>query len=245
MLGGTLFVSKAEKLFPYYKKLFEQTYGYKDITFTCAGKDGLTMAINELKPHLLIMDSWFYQAGTPYMTGELLECFPELNIAAISFHDYPASLAAWFIWRGVRSYINLWDGEEEFRRGILAVREGEQYVSPLVLALIEQHHEWPDTKCKLTRRQMECLTLLCCGFVPERIGDELHISRKTVSNHLDSLYKTFHVKNREEMVAVAWGLQLVTTDDIRFIDRTLYSSTLPKWAETKKHSNIILLKNSA
>jgi len=92
---------------------------------------------------------------------------------------------------------------------------------------------------------MECLTLLCCGFVPERIGDELHISRKTVSNHLDSLYKTFHVKNREEMVAVAWGLQLVTTDDIRFIDRTLYSSTLSKWAETKKHSNIILLKNSA
>jgi|GEM_PF-720687 len=245
MPGGTLFVSRAENLFSHYKKLFEGAYGYKDISFTGADKDGLNMVINESKPRMLMMDSWFYQAATSYMTGELLGLFPRLNIAIVSFHDYPPSLAAWFIWHGAKSYINFWDGEDEFKKGVTAARDGRRYVSPLVQTLIESRDEWPDTKCKVTKRMMECLILLCCGFVPERIGQELHLSRKTVNNHLDRLYDTFHARNREEMVAMAWTLRLVTPGDIRFIDKGPLNRKLPAWAAVKKETDRRILKYGA
>lgn len=236
MAGGTLVVSRAEKLYPHFKKRFEQL-GFDGVTVTGAEKDGLYMLINELKPRLLVIGSGFYQAGTPYMTGELHMRFPKLNIAAISTDDYPLSLAPWFIWHGVKSYVNLWEGLEEFYRGLQFVREGRQYISPLVQNIIERHHEWPDTRSKATKRQMECLIMLCCGFEPERIGKELHISRRTVYNHLDDLYGIFHVKNREEMIALAWSMGLVSPKDIRFYSRRPEGVRLPEWAEIKMSMN--------
>jgi hypothetical protein len=78
--------------------------------------------------------------------------------------------------------------------------------------------------------------MLCSGLAPEMIGEVLHISRKTVHNHLASLYKNFHAKNREEMVAMAWTLGLVTKDDIRFYGGKIDYSPFSEWAEAKKRA---------
>jgi len=245
MSGRTLFVSRAIHLFPYYKEQFEKIFGFKDFTATDVEKDGLNMIINDVKPRLLIMDSEFYQAGTAYMTGVLLKRFPKLNIAIISFHDYPLSHAVWFIWHGVKSYIHWWDGYEEYKHGVEAVRDGKKYISPYVKDLMELENEWPDTKNKTTKRQMECLVMLCCGLTPDQIGLELHITRKTVNNHLASLYDTFHAHNREEMVAIAWTLELVTVKDIRFYSRKPFDGrTLPEWAAVKKKIDKRILKQA-
>jgi DNA-binding NarL/FixJ family response regulator len=219
MPGGTLLISRAVKLFPYYKQRLEGAYGFNDVTVTDVDKDGLNTIINDLNPRIVLMGSGFYQAGTPYMAGELLKRFPNLNLAVISMYDYPLRLAAWFIWHGAKSYVSLWEGYDEFQRGLYAIREGKQYISPLAQDLIEQKTEWPDTKGKITKRQLECLIMLCSGFIPERIGTELQISKRTVSNTLAAMYKIFHAENREEMVALAWELDLVSKRDIRFFDR--------------------------
>ena len=234
MRGGTLIVSRAKNLLSSYKKNLETVYGFKNVTCTSAEKDGLNMAINEIKPKLLMMDSDFYLAGTPYMIGALLKKFPKLNIAIISMHDYPISHAVWFIWHGAKSFVRLWDGEDEFKKGIEAVRDGKGYISPCIKVLIESFQEWPDTRCKVTKRQMECLNMLCCGLVPERIGDVLHITRKTVNNHLDRLYDTFHVSSRGEMIALAWSMGLITKLDLRFYDGKTADLKLPEWAVAKK-----------
>jgi DNA-binding CsgD family transcriptional regulator len=105
--------------------------------------------------------------------------------------------------------------------------------------MLEQFDEQPDTKDKITKRQKECLIMLCCGLIPEQIGDALHISRKTVHNHLNSLYSTFHVDSREEMLTLALEMELVTLKDIRFHNRkkerrTLSEFVWPEWARYKK-----------
>ena len=232
-MGGTLIVSRAVNLHSHYKKELE-VLGFRNVTHTSADKDGLNFIIGETKPWLVLMEAGFYQAATPYMTGELLRTFPKLNIAAVSLYDYPLTLATWFIWHGAKSYVNMWDGYEEFNRGLLVVRDGRQYISPLVQASIDRRGEWPDTRNKITCRQQECLIMLCCGFDPESIGKEMHISRKTVYNHLGILYNTFHARNREEMVSLAWELDLVTKQDIRFYDKKHDVKALPEWAEIKR-----------
>jgi DNA-binding NarL/FixJ family response regulator len=230
--GGTLLVSRAKKLFPYYQKRFLEL-GFKDVEATGEEKDSLNMVINEMKPHLVLVESGFYHAGTPYMMGRLLKLFPKLNIAAISIGEFPDDLAVWFYFHGVKSYVNLWEGYEEFHKGLQIVRQGGAYISPKVQKLIDEFPEWPDTDDKDTKRLMEVLILLCRGFVPDDIGASLQISRNTVNYHLKKLYRMFHVKNREGMVGMAWELGLVTANDTCFYNRKDTIEPLPDWAKIK------------
>jgi DNA-binding NarL/FixJ family response regulator len=177
--GKTLIVSRAVKLFPHYKKCLEE-FGFKNVEITGEEKDSLNMVINELEPRFVLIESAFYQAATPLMMGQILKRFPKLNIAAISAYEYPDSIAAWFIFRGVKSYLNLLEGHEEFHHGLRMVLEGMEYISPQVKQMIDLFPEWPNTKNKATARLMEILVLLCNGFTAESIGKELHLSRKTV-----------------------------------------------------------------
>jgi DNA-binding NarL/FixJ family response regulator len=242
MPGGTLMISRAKMIFPEVKQRLEYL-GFTDVDITAEERDSLNMVINEKKPRLVLVGSGFYQAGTPNMMGELLERFPELNIAAVSVHDFPDALAAWFIWHGVKSYVNLWEGREEFHRGLQEVRQGRQYISPNIQRLLDLFPEWPDTKSKVTKRQMEIIVFLCNGYAPEHIGDEMHITGRTVSTHLENLYEIFHVKNRGEMVARAWQLDLVTKDDMRFFDRKEKAGPLPEWAAVRQKMNRRIMRN--
>jgi DNA-binding CsgD family transcriptional regulator len=103
--------------------------------------------------------------------------------------------------------------------------------------LIDRCGEWPDTKNKMTKRQKECLVMLCCGLTQDQIGDALNVSRSTVCNHLYSLYTAFHVHNRSEMVALAWEMELVTVRDIQLYNRKRERGCdrpVPQWAEVKR-----------
>jgi hypothetical protein len=75
--------------------------------------------------------------------------------------------------------------------------------------------------------------MLCCGCITDQIGEALYISRRTVYNHLNSLYSAFHAGSREEMVALAWEMELVTTKDIMFYNRKKEGKSLPEWAAVK------------
>jgi DNA-binding CsgD family transcriptional regulator len=163
-----------------------------------------------------------------------VKLFPKLDIAVISIHDFPVSRAPWFIWEGAKSYINLWEGYEEFQRGLQIVRKGGQYISSKVQELIDHFQEWPDTKSKMTKRQKECLVMLCCGCSTDQIGEAPDISRRTVYNYLNSLYSVFHAGSREEMIALAWEMELVTTKDIMFYNRKKKRKLLPEWAAVKR-----------
>jgi DNA-binding NarL/FixJ family response regulator len=207
------------------------------VDITGEEKDSLNRVINEKKPALVLMGSGFYKAGTPYMTGRLLKNFPKLNIAAINVSNFPDDLATWFIWRGVKSYVNLLEGFEEFHQGLQKVRQGKVYISPDVQQLMDNFSEWPDSPDDVTRRQMEVLICICNGFSPESIADTLHVSRSTVNWHLRELYNTFHAKNREELVKTVFSLKLVTDKDLVFYDREKLGKPLPEWAVLKQKMN--------
>jgi DNA-binding NarL/FixJ family response regulator len=229
-------VSRAVQLHPHIKRRLEEL-GFPHVEITAEEKDSLNYIINEKKPDVLLMGAAFYQAATPYMTGELLERYPKLNVAVLSVHDYPDSLAACFIWHGVKSYVNLWEGYEEFHKGLQDVRQGKTYIAPNCRRRMEQAGEWPNAKTKITKRHQEILIFLCNGYYPENIGELMHITRRTVNTHLRDMYKMFHVKSREEMVAFAWGLDLVTKKDLRFIDRKEQEKPLPEWAAVRQRMN--------
>jgi len=232
-MGGVLMLSRAAELQTEIKGWLEAS-GFEDVAVTGKENEELNTAICNKKPRLVIIDSLFYQDGTACRVGDLVKVFPKLNVAVVSFHDFDASRASWFIWEGAKSYLSLWEGYGEFQRGLRIVREGGQYISPKVQRLIDHCGEWPDTKNKMTKRQKECLVMLCCGIIPLQIGKILNISKSTVDRHLDDLYRTFHAGSRTEMVALAWEMELVTPKDIHLYNRKKERLPLPEWAAVKR-----------
>lgn len=239
MTGGTILLSRAKLLHSHIKLRLEEL-GFKNVMVTDIDKDALDFLISENKPDLLMIASGFYQACTPYMIGELIRKHKnlKLNIAVVSVFEYPMSLAPYFIWHGAKSYLNLWEGYEEFHNGLQIIRKGKQYISPKTKVLMELHpDENPDPRNNITGRMQSILIMLCCGLSPEEIGKELHITRKTVYNHIGFLFDTFHVKSRDEMVALAWQTGIVTKNDIRFYSRETNILTLPDWGILKQKIN--------
>jgi DNA-binding NarL/FixJ family response regulator len=235
MTNGTLLVSRADRLLLHRKSRLE-ALGFTKVEVTGEEKDSLNRVIGELNPRLVLINSAFYQAATPFMTGQLLKSYPDLNIAAVSMSEYPDDLAVWFIWHGAKSYVNLWEGYEEFHYGLKEVREGKQYIAPRVRELLDGFSEWPKTGAGTTKRQMEILILLCNGQSAQEIGDKLHISKRTVEWHFDELYQLFHVRNKEELMKTVFCLDLVTKRDLCF-HREWKPRALPQWASIKQKNS--------
>jgi DNA-binding NarL/FixJ family response regulator len=231
--GGTLLVSRYTSLLPFYKTYFE-ALGYTDVHVTDKEKDGLNMLINEIKPRYVFIDSCFYSFATPYMMGRLLATFPKLIVAAITLNSFSDDLAAWFVFHGVKYYIKLTDGIPEFRHGLHCILEGKSYIAPAVQAIIDGLPEWPDVKQKVERRQIEVLVMLCNGNSPDDIAASLHISRRTVDWHIDELKNVFHAHTREQLICIAFYLDIVNKDDLSFFSRKEAKVNFPEWAEYKR-----------
>ena len=56
---------------------------------------------------------------------------------------------------------------------------------------------------KLTRRELQVLGLLVTGLRDREIADELGLSTRTVSKHLESVYRKLGVSTRSAAVASA------------------------------------------
>lgn len=235
-------ISKAKLLYAKYKCYLEKI-GFNDVVFTGLERDALNIEIKEMNPKIILIESDFYQAATPFNVGEILKVFPDLNIAACAVNNFPLSIAVWFIWYGAKSCLHLWaDGWDEFKHGLDVVMKGKQYISPKIKSILNLFREWPETKNHVTKRQLECLILMCCGLKASDIANEMNVSRKTIDNTFSGLFDVFQVHSREELFNRAWTSGIVNKEDLRFY-RYDKKIILPEWARVKEKSNLKLKKS--
>jgi DNA-binding NarL/FixJ family response regulator len=215
MSGGTLIVSRAVNLHSDYKKKLENL-GFENVSVTAAEKDELNIVINEKKPKLLIVGSGFYKSATPYMMALLKRQFKNLNMAAVSISEYPPDLAMKFIANGINSYVNYFDGINQFLQGFDYLREGKNFVSSSVLERIEIRKELPPPALELSEREIEILRLLCNGFSTIEIANVLFLSKRTVEFHKAELFNRLATRNEKELIRVALYLGIIPDDELDF-----------------------------
>jgi DNA-binding NarL/FixJ family response regulator len=239
--GGTLLVSKAKLLYPDFQLYLEQA-GFRNVIITGEESEALNMKINELKPKTILIDGDFNQAATPFIVGEIHSRFPDYDVVAYAVNNFPLTIAAWFIWYGAKSCLHLWaNGLDEFKRGLREVKNGNEYISPVIQSILDLFPEWPEMKDHVTRRQFECMILLCCGLNAEGIAREMHVTRRTIDTNLNALFNIFHVHSKEELISFAWVSGLVNKEDLRFYRKDKYLK-MPDWAIVKQKTNIELQK---
>jgi DNA-binding NarL/FixJ family response regulator len=209
-------MSREEQLYPYFREKLE-ALGFVDITITGGDRDYLNSIIDDLKPRLVIVGSGFYECATPYMMGRLLKRFPKLNIAVVSvFYKIPDDLAVWFIYNGVRSYINFLEGPEEFYIGLKMARDGKRYISSRVVERMNMMREMPDPPGNITPRQLEIMRLLCNGYTGREICNVLAIADQTLYSHKRKLYACLNVRNENELIRAALFQGWIKIDELLF-----------------------------
>lgn len=62
--------------------------------------------------------------------------------------------------------------------------------------------------CPLTQREREVLRLVERGYTSKQIGDDLFLSSRTVSTHIDSILKKTGTANRTQAAMWAWKHQI-------------------------------------
>jgi DNA-binding NarL/FixJ family response regulator len=233
--GGTLLLSREKQLYPYFRNRFAEL-GFTSFEVTGEERDSLNSLINDMKPRLVLAGSGYYQCSTPYMMGKLLKTFPKLNMAAVSvFYKIPDDLAMWFIINGVTSYINFFEGPEEFYDGLNKVREGKGYVSPGVLKRMNMRRELADPAGNITPRQMEIIRLLCNGFTGAEICDVLAIAEDTLSVQKRKIYTCLNVRNENELIRVALYFKWITVEELYFFGGKYTLNPLPEKKLKMKH----------
>lgn len=66
-----------------------------------------------------------------------------------------------------------------------------------------------DQAVKLTKREVEVLTLVVQGKSSKEVADELFVSKRTVDFHLANIYDKLHVTNRVQAFRRATRLGLI------------------------------------
>jgi len=226
MKGGILVVSRAVNNHKYFKQQLENK-GYKNVVVTAVEKDGLNLIINEMKPDLMIMSARFYQCSTPYMMGLIREEFPNLNMAAVCFDDYPADLGMYFIVNGVKSYFNMHEGIDQFMQGIDYILKGKIFVSEIVKKRIEMRKSLPKAAKILAQNKIEVIRCICNGYQKKEIADNLYISLSTVENYREEIYRSLNVRNVDELFRAALRLRLVTEEELIFCHKNFTLKPYP------------------
>jgi DNA-binding NarL/FixJ family response regulator len=233
MTGGTLVVSRSVFNHNYYKQLVESK-GIKNVRVTAVDKDGLNFIIDEMNPDLMIMGARFYQCSTPYMMGLIKKDFPQLNMAAMCFDEYPADLGMYFILNGVKSYTTMFEGVEQFKAGFAKILEGKTFVSEVVKERIEMRKAEPEPARELPQKHIEVLRCICNGFTKEEISDNLYISERTVANYREEIYRCLNVNDTAELFRAALRLHFVTEEELIFCHRKFTLKPLPNKRKEKK-----------
>jgi len=166
------------------------------------GEDALKLIPTE-KPDVVLMD-----INLPGMTGvecvaKLKDQLPKLQVLMLTTYEESdlifASLRA-----GASGYLLKNMLPSELIAAVEQVHSGGAPMSMQIARKVVNHFQQiqqPASEVeKLTKRELEILTLLAKGYLYKEIGDHLGITLSTVRAHLHAIYEKLHVQSRTQAV---------------------------------------------
>lgn len=172
------------------------------------GQEAVAQA-EKVQPDVVLMDIMMPDMNGIQATRRILAAQPGIGIIMLTMLEDDDSLFA-AMCAGARGYILKGADKAEVLRTIKAVAAGEALFGAAVAARLSQFFQrgvsgettvvpFPD----LTDRERELLTLIAQGKNNQNIADQLHISSKTVSNHISNIFNKLQVADRAQAIVKA------------------------------------------
>jgi len=162
-----------------------------------------------LAPDVLLMDIQMPDMNGIAATRRILADQPEIGVIMLTMLEDDDSLFA-AMCAGARGYILKGADREEVMQTISAVAQGQALFGPAIASRLTTFFQkgaqmetaalpFPD----LTSREREVLTLIAQGVNNKDIAARLHISGKTVSNYISSIFNKLQVADRAQVIVKA------------------------------------------
>lgn len=160
-----------------------------------------------LQPDVVIMDLDLPELDGVGATRRIVANSPHIGVLVLTMFDDDSVFAA--MRAGARGYLLKGADQDEIRRAIVAVSEGEAIFGPavarrLIAYFATARPEVPaDVFPGLTDRERQVLRLLAQGSANAVIAARLQISAKTVRNHVSNIFTKLQVTDRAHAIVRA------------------------------------------
>ena len=173
------------------------------------GTEALRM-VEELAPDVVVMD-----LNMPGMTGveatrQIASVAPLARVLVLTISDQDGDVLD-AILAGACGYLLKDSSIGELMQGIRSAAVGESLISPTIAAKVLQRvrasSPMPDIaeqiQTQLSEREIEVLKLIANGRDNADIAGQLHISPKTVKNHISNILMKLQIENRIQAAVYA------------------------------------------
>ncbi len=181
-----------------------------DMEVVAEAEDGrkTVIMVNELTPHVVIMDVNMPDLNGIEATRQILTEYPEMKVIALSMHA-DRRFVINMLKAGAHGYLLKDCAFEELAQAIRLVMANKTYLSPGVAEIVVKDYvnRLPGPAqtafSVLTAREREVLQLLAEGKSTANIGELLHISIKTVETHRQQIMNKLGIRSVAELTKYA------------------------------------------
>lgn len=177
-----------------------------------ATADEACAALRDTPLDVVVMDLSLREGSGLEAIKRLLERQPHLRVLVFSMHQ-AVGYVTQALRNGAQGYITKNAEPLEMIAAIRKVAQGQRVFSADVAhALACQAAEGSGVLENLTPREFDILRLFTGGQAPAQVGEQLHLSGKTVLNHLSNIRRKLDVNSELELLLLAARNGLVKLD---------------------------------
>ena len=169
------------------------------------GKETVSLAA-ELQPDVILMDLNMPGMDGIEATRQIVNTSPHISVLVISMHEDDDSVFA-ALQAGARGYLLKGASKAEILRAIRAVVSGEAIFGPTIAKRLMSYFASPHTRNappeafpELTEREREILALVAKHETNPEIARRLHLTPKTVRNHVSNIFTKLQVSDRAQAI---------------------------------------------
>jgi len=161
--------------------------------------------VSTLAPDIILMDIQMPDMNGVEATKKILKEHPHMGIIILTMLEDDDSLFS-ALRAGARGYVLKGADKAEMVKSIRAVANGEALFGPAIANRLTRFFKNPGGMTKqsafpeLTDREFEVLELIAKALNNQEIAEVLHISIKTVSNHISNIFNKLQVADRTEAI---------------------------------------------
>jgi DNA-binding NarL/FixJ family response regulator len=172
------------------------------------GKDAIK-AVREVAPDIVVMDLNMPGMSGVEATREITSVAPLTRVVVLTISDQDEDVMDAIV-AGACGYLVKDSSIQELIRGITSAAVGESLISPPIAAKVLQRVRAvtldmgaQTIRAELSERELEVLRLIANGKDNSQIAEALHISPKTVKNHISNILMKLQIENRIQAAVYA------------------------------------------
>jgi DNA-binding NarL/FixJ family response regulator len=207
--GSTrVLVADDHALFRYgLKAMLTNAEGF-DVVDEAATGEEVVEKVAQAQPDIIIMDIQMPGMNGIEATRRVLESNPSIGVVVVTmFEDDDSVFSA--MRAGARGYVLKGADAQEVLKVVGAVAEGEAHFGPEIARRLMAFFSAPKPAApseafpELTAREAELLDLIARGLNNAEIAKRLHVSQKTVRNHVSHIFLKLQVADRAQAIVKA------------------------------------------